>query len=299
MRLSAPAVYFPPAKGRYVTTPDLLPPSTDFGNGPIDAKLFQFDATFPEFRQSKLDALKSHPERHSLTDDFDSKTERAVCERLAERLESEWPEFFVCEGGSLLCNLTGERSPLTFGWLCEQVQEDLVVVRRSTERGEWNAALHVCAPSHWRPEEKIGQGYATTHAPVPGIERQKSAAPALVDVLVNRGPFVRFTWGIAFDGRLNQHPELGKSEFDPENLFFRVERQTLLPLPDLDAFVFGIRLYVTPLGELPPEKQLLLAEALESMSPEARDYKGIARNFNAIVERVRDYARTSPERDGR
>lgn len=290
MRLPAPAVYFPPARGRYVTTPDLLPLSTDFGNGPLDACLFQFDTEFLRFRQSKLDALSSHPKRHFLTDGFDPETERAVCERLAERLEGEWPTFFAREGGSLLCNLTGERGPLTLRWLCEQVQEDLVVVRRTPERGEWNAALHVCAPSHWRPEEKIGKGYADTHAPVPGIERQKSAAPALVDVLVNRGPFVRFTWGIAFDGNLNQHPDLGKSPFDLENLFFRVERQTLLPLPELDAFVFGIRLYVTPLRELAPEKQTLLAEALQSMSPDARAYKGIARRFDAILGRVRPYA---------
>ena len=32
MRLPTPAVYLPPARGRYVTTPDLLPLATDFGN---------------------------------------------------------------------------------------------------------------------------------------------------------------------------------------------------------------------------------------------------------------------------
>ena len=276
MRLPTPAVYLPPARGRYVTTPDLLPLATDFGNGPIDACLFQFDTNFPAFRDNKLDALNSHPERHFLTDDFDPKTEAVVCERIATQLASEWPTLFA------------HRSlPRTFAALCLEVPEDLVVVRRTTERGEWNAALHVCAPSYWRPEEKIGRGYSDTHAPVPGIERQKSAAPALVDVMVNRGPFVRFTWGIAFDNHLNQHPDLGKSQFDPNNLFFRVERQTLLPFPEIDAFLFGIRLYVTQLSELSGEKLVLLADALKSMSPEARVYKGISEHFDEVLRRVR------------
>jgi hypothetical protein len=257
-----------------MTTPDLLPLNTDFGNGPLDSCLFQLDEHTPAFLSNKRCVLEAHPERHALTDELDERTERAACALIARRLCAEWPDQFP-EGEATLV-----AEPLFS--LCLRFPEDIALVRRSEARGEWNAALHVCAPSHWRPEEKIGKGYADTHAPVPGIERQKAAAKSIVNLFVTRGPFVRFTWGISFDGRLNQHPDLPKSPFDPENLHLRVERQTLWPLPEADAALFAIRLHLYPRGSLSAERRALLIEALDSMSEEARIYKGISAHFSKI-----------------
>jgi dimethylamine monooxygenase subunit A len=269
--------YFPPAKGRYTTTPDLLPLTTDFGNGHLDGCLFQLDEHTPAFLENKIEAARSHPERHVLFDDLDETTERATCKLIAERLATEWPALFSDPEA-----LARE----SFSALCLRFPEDIALVRRTPARGEWNAALHVCAPSHWRPEEKIGKGYADTHAPVPGIERQKAAAPSLVELFISRGPFVRFTWGISFDNRLNQHPDLPKSTFDPENLFLRVERQTLWPLPEVNAALFAIRLHLYPIYSLDPEQKELLLQALASMSQQAREYKGIAGHFEAICAAI-------------
>jgi dimethylamine monooxygenase subunit A len=265
--------YFPPAKGRYTTTPDLLPLTTDFGNGHLDGCLFQLDEYTPAFLENKAEAINSHPERHVLFDDLDETTERSVCALIAERLTTEWPALFPDPEA-----LARE----SFSALCLRFPEDIALVRRTGARGEWNAALHVCAPSHWRPEEKIGKGYADTHAPVPGIERQKAAAPSLVELFISRGPFVRFTWGISFDNRLNQHPDLPKSTFDSENLFLRVERQTLWPLPEVNAALFAIHLHLYSVRSLDFQQKELLLQALDSMSQQAREYKGIAGHFEAI-----------------
>ncbi len=265
--------YFPPAKGRYTTTPDLLPLTTDFGNGHLDSCLFQLDENTPAFLENKIEALRSHPERHVLFDDLDEPTECATCALIAERLHTEWPALFPDSKA-----LARE----SFSELCLRFPEDIALVRRTKNRGEWNAALHICAPSHWRPEEKIGKGYVDTHAPVPGIERQKAAAPSLVELFISRGPFVRFTWGISFGNRLNQHPDLPKSLFDPENLFLRIERQTLWPIPDIDSALFAIRLHLYSVQTLDNSQKLLLQSALNSMSQQAREYKGIAARFDAI-----------------
>ncbi len=266
-------IYFPPSKGRYTTTPDLLPITTDFGNGVLDSCLFQLDENTPAFLKNKKHALATHPERHFLREGFDAHTERAVCVLIAERLNTEWPAQFP-DADALAAQ--------SFSELCLLFPEDIAIVRRTAERGDWNAALHICAPSHWPPEEKIGKGYAATHEPVPGIERQKAAAPSIVQLFVTRGPFVRFTWGISFDNRLNQHPALEKSPFDPSNLWLRIERQTLFPIPDADAALFAIRLHLYPINGLDTERRTLLSKALDSMSEDARSYKGIAGHFDRI-----------------
>jgi dimethylamine monooxygenase subunit A len=256
--------YFPAEKGRYVTTPDLKPLGTDYGNGRLDQVAFQYDENTPAFLANKDGRL-------ALTDGF-ADLEEPVVAALHARLADEWPErAFVAT---------------SFNSFCQGVCEDIAIVRYSPERGDWSAALHISAPSHWAPEEKLGKGYAATHAPVPGTERSRGAAGSLVDIMIHRGPFVRFTWGLAFDTRLDCHPRHGKTRFDGENLWLRVERQVLLPLPELRAAVFLIRLHLYEARCVPA---LPLIAALESMSPEARAYKGLTDDW----ERVMSWLRTA------
>ena len=135
--------YFPAEKGRYVTTPDLKPLGTDYGNGRLDQVAFQYDENTPAFLANKDGRL-------ALTDGF-ADLEEPVVAALNARLADEWPErAFVAT---------------SFNSFCQGVCEDIAIVRCSPERGDWSAALHICAPSHWAPEEKLGKGYAATHAP--------------------------------------------------------------------------------------------------------------------------------------
>ena len=54
MQLDPPARYFPITRGLYEVAPGLKLLGTDFGNGAMDRRVFQIDADFPRFRQSKL-----------------------------------------------------------------------------------------------------------------------------------------------------------------------------------------------------------------------------------------------------
>src|SRR5690606_12959336 len=139
-----------------------------------------------------------------------------------------------------------------FDALASQVQEDLSVWKRDTtttmpdpQAGtgefprEWMAAIHLCYANHWGAEEKIGRTFNHVHKPVAGFQKLAQAAPGLVEMMVSKGPFVRFAWGVATDRELNHHPknEFQGRQFDPAKpeLQLRIERQTLTSFPEVGA----------------------------------------------------------------
>jgi len=103
---------------------------------------------------------------------------------------------------------------------------------------------------------------------------------------VQKGPFFRFAWGLATDTRLNHHPD-PRPGFDPAawqgrsvlaeggQLYLRVERQTINGLPACNAFLFTIRTYFYTIDELTATEKKALVMAVESMSPESLEYKGL------------------------
>jgi dimethylamine monooxygenase subunit A len=236
-------------------------------------------------------------------------------------------------GGSLSCRLTGEilrfddRGNLrradkvggatpeigppyrdTLDALACQVQEDLAVVRLTGDRN-WLASIHLCFPNHWAAEEKIGRDFAAIHEPVAGIETINRAAPAIVRAMVHKGPFVRFAWGIASDARLNHHPEPPRgvpaaawhgryaTGGDTAEFFLRVERQVVWGLPAVGASLFTIRTYFVSGAALSDADRNSLRSALHSMTPEQREYKGIAATFSAVLSWIdRLDAAARPER---
>jgi hypothetical protein len=309
LTLPPPARYFPPRTGRYDVAPGLFPLGTDFGNGAADTLLFQFDREFPRYHANKSACRAERFGKYVCAAGFDGPAAEAALRLMAARLATEHPALFRLEGAGggvsvLHCRLTDDRltfdermhlaseSPYAdaFDALCCQVHEDIAVVRRAPERGDWIAALHLCAPSHWAAEAKIDRSFVDAHAPVPGFGKVSAAAAALTEACIARGPFVRFTWGIAFDDRLNAHPEpppgSAPAFWDGESpLFLRVERQTLWGLPEVDAFLFAIRVYIydaRPIRENPEQRDALVA-ALRSMSPESRRYKGVADRFDTVL----------------
>ena len=142
-----------------------------------------------------------------------------------------------------------------FDALSSQIQEDVAVVSTDGKK-DWLSAIHLCSPSHWAAEDKIGKDFTAIHLPVPGIEKVNRAAGSLVDAMVRKGPYVRFVWGFSTDTQLNHHPEpppgadplkwKGRT-FDPGRagspFLLRVERQTLWGLPEVAAGIFAIRVY--------------------------------------------------------
>jgi dimethylamine monooxygenase subunit A len=296
--LPEPPHYFPIKNGAYEVTPGLRPLSTDFGNGAADRHVFQFDRRFPRFREGKQAARAERMGKYYLTSDYTPSVAEAVARYVREQLCREHPQWFSVREDHLHCALTGEALPLDAGLdaLAMQIQPDLAITCTAPGRPDWLAALHVCSPSAWSPKEKIGHPFVQVHAPVPGMEKIFAHAEGLVRATVERGPFVRFVWGLSGHDRYNQHPEpppgvspsqWRPSAFDAQRdppFWFRVERQVLCPLPEAGASLFLIHPIYTDPRRLTPEEREGLRSALLGMSPESIRYKGVAGYERAIID---------------
>jgi hypothetical protein len=105
-------------------------------------------------------------------------------------------------------------------------------------------------------------------------------------------------WAVESDDRPNHHPSPPPDE-DPTawqgrqfstvgRFWIRVERQCIVPLPEVNAALFTIRLSWIPGGEVvanPIWRESLLS-ALRGMTPEEREYKGLAADFDGLLRLV-------------
>ncbi len=314
--LSTPARYAPWTKGIYDVAPALRPLGTDFGNGNQDACLIQLDREFPRYRMNKEAAYADERSKYFGLADLPCAVTLAVIQAIAEHLCRDYPgAYSQCEK-SLTCSLTGDcvewtedgrldrensRLAVPCGDLLEavalQIQPDLAVIVREPNDVDRVAAVHVCAPSHWDPVGKLGQSFFETHTVVPGFDRVNAAAGKMVEAMIAQGPFVRFVWGVESDDRLNHHPDppdgwsfdnWNGRRFDRDSFWVRVERQTLLGLPEVNAALFVIHAKTvcaqTVLAST--DERRALVTALHSMSPDARRYKGVDTHFDALIAQL-------------
>jgi len=162
------------------------------------------------------------------------------------------------------------------------VAEDLVVLLRD-RRGDGGRAGYLCvaAPSGWDPGARGNASFAALHAPVPHAGPLLSAGAAIADAMVEKGPFVRYVWSLAADDAPSHHPRRHPAARldgrDPATWWLRVERQTTLPLPGLNAATFFIRVLYQPLPRAvgPAGRRARLAAAVRSMDRTLLAYKGL------------------------
>ena len=173
------------------------------------------------------------------------------------------------------------------------IQEDLAILSVRDGRN-WLSYLHVCIPSGWRPEDKIGKSFDEIHAPVPGREMtriRESSQSILEAKLANPRVEERFVWGLQTEPSLDRHPDRSRRPDFAGELWLRVERQVLVPLRPVSAFLFVIRPYVHPVADLTAAEARLLGSAVESMSAETAVYKEIARSRAAILAYLSERSR--------
>ena len=327
------ASYFPLQQGLYDVGPGLKDFGTDLGNGSPDQQVFQLDEEFPTYRQVKLNARQERLSKYYRTHMLSSDVSSSILRFIIERLTLEHPEQFHLSSESekdiaLHCRLTDET--LVFDHklrlirveragpaptpdyhdaldaLACQIQEDLVILSQSPFGRDWLAAVHLCQANNWAAEEKIGQTFQAIHDPVAGMKNSKRDAEAMVTTIVNKGPFLRFAWGLTPEAELNQHPRpclssTNKNEkkkyFDPKqpSLYMRVERQILWPFPEQHAALFTIRTYLTDCHHIRDNKEQndQLVSALNSMTKEQLKYKCLNKNLKPIVKWLRNKFNTT------
>jgi len=168
------------------------------------------------------------------------------------------------------------------------VPEDLVVMLPGTPSYRLMAAS-LCSPSHWRLEEKIGKPLRAVHDPIPDIHLALSdRIDRFFDHIKPDRPVERFNWSVQRGDALHAlpvHEELDQQA--GEQMFYRVERQTLLRLPKTGAVAFTIRVYLDPLESLlnVPGAMPALLTAIDNTPPPLAHYKG----FDVIAPILKRY----------
>ena len=172
------------------------------------------------------------------------------------------------------------------------VQEDLCLMDREEPGDEYRlVAASLCFPSRWRLADKIGRPLSEIHQPVPHYAEQlNSATNSLFDRLTPERPIWRLNWSLLDDPALYQptgHSAPSQAT-PPEQLWLRIERQTLRRLPDTRAVLFTIRIHISPLTDLVDLRDReQLAVALSGLPETMLRYKSMAGFAQEIVAWLR------------
>lgn len=303
--LPRPARYFPIRDGRYSAGAGLFRFGHDFGNAEQDQKLFQFDHCYPRYRDNTCTVRQSVTQPYYAHTETDSRVEQAVTRFLCRQLASQQPDGFRLhehgKGYRLDCQLSNEQLEFShqgallattqstvmppyqnsLDAIASQCQEDLALM--SIDEQARLVDVHLCAPNHWCPQAMLGRDILGLHTGVPGFSAANPAAEKLLPAIYNKGPYVRFAWGIQTDEQLNRHPaqvQANTSTPTTENppLYMRIERQVLWPIPHCPRLLFTIRTYFLDCATLTTQEHLALHSSLMHMDDASLRYKGIDRD---------------------
>jgi dimethylamine monooxygenase subunit A len=171
------------------------------------------------------------------------------------------------------------------GLLSLAFAEDFAVIDGRTAHIPWMA---VCLPSHWAPETKVGRHFAEVHAPVADNQMLVTASAHLARLVTGADRWERYVWTITRHPRLHAHPAHLDSAPWPSDSdanaaqvaalsYFRTERQTFIPAPDLRLAMFTIHVDVQPLTRALANaaQAQQLHDAVASMSPAVLAYRGL------------------------
>jgi hypothetical protein len=178
------------------------------------------------------------------------------------------------------------------------VADDLAVLQpvKSQDGSEQlllNAAV-VCCPSRWLLSEKMGHNMLAIHEPVAKYADHVGAA---VDTYFQRltveKPVWRSNWII------QDHPALFQPQIPsgplvktPDELWIRMERQTLRRLPKTGGILFTIRGYQQPLPEyLSRSKQIAqdTRTLVERLPDDVARYKSVLKYRPAIMNWINQF----------
>lgn len=193
---------------------------------------------------------------------------------------------------------TGVHLGATVEALVSGMQEDFVVLH-DEPAGMRTRFLAVCFPSNWSPAEKLGLDFTAIHAPVADNALLQAGANGIVDMAFRKATMLRHVWLLTPGAELSQHPESRRTRWQDaldqadasssgrlvDQVYFRVERQTTLPLPELRRGVFFIRVMVCGLVDVlsvEPNRAADLRQALYSMTDAVLHYRGM----QAVRERL-------------
>jgi len=157
-----------------------------------------------------------------------------------------------------------------------QIEEDVAIMHQGHL-----VAICFCFPSSWIPRERIGMSLTDIHTPVADGDRLRTMSQRIAETMADpkSGSFLRHVWTVATSGELSQHPS-NKSDLVPnsiDDLWFRLETQTTMPLGDGESSVFFVHVETEPLSNSwsQPDRRALLIDSVNSMTDAVLEYKNL------------------------
>lgn len=145
------------------------------------------------------------------------------------------------------------------------VQEDLLLLAPDDPQNTLIAAA-LAFPASWTLSQKIGRPLSAIHTPVKRIEADMQTR---IDRVIQRLPAGETLWRANLLGYNDPslHQPRSEGEHKPlkldENLYVRVERQTLTKLPLTRAVLFTIHTSIWPETALPESERQAVRQVLE------------------------------------
>jgi dimethylamine monooxygenase subunit A len=228
---------------------------------------------------------------------------KEALELLLDHLRTYHSGRFTFDGGKVRNVATGEvwdiaHSPLhPLEQAGRLVQEDFCILQ-SDDKTSGNTyrltAGAVCFPSNWKLSDKIGRALADVHGPVPGYaEKLSGSVDRFFKNLTADTIMARANWLIHATPDLFQAghrlDEATAAAITPANageeLWLRVERQTLRRLQQSGAVLFTIRTHVTRLRDAIRDAKSAqdLEIAVRTMPDDVARYRGMAAFRGALL----------------
>ncbi len=149
----------------------------------------------------------------------------------------------------------------------------------------------LCFPSHWDLHDKLGQPMSAIHAPVPGLnETLGRQIDGFLQRIKPSTSWERANWGLSRTPELNLHPSRKLPRLDStitlDDVWFRLEQQSLVSLPASGGILFGIKLVIIPMREIKaePATRQGMIRALQTMPESMAHYKGIATARERLID---------------
>ncbi len=179
------------------------------------------------------------------------------------------------------------------------VQDDLVLMRKQDGEHKLVAAA-LCFPSSWSLAEKFGKAMADIHGPVPGFGRGGRTAAMIERIFSNlkpEQPVERFNWSL-YDTPERFYPQRSHTKsglFDDagnQNIWLRIERQTLRCLPASGDILFTIKICLDPFATLQkhPDGPRLAAKMqaqIEVLNTDETAYKGLSKQRDDVLAELK------------
>ncbi|MEM8877015.1 MAG: DUF3445 domain-containing protein [Pseudomonadota bacterium] len=210
-------------------------------------------------------------------------------------LAEHYPAVFAIADADT--DFTDEHSAAPLLWVSRFLQDDLVLMRKID--GTWRlAAGSVCFPSTWAIADKFDRSMAEIHDPVPGFAgRMARMVDRIFDNLKPGQPVIRHNVSLYPDGNLDHRtgpdrPHRG--EWPRGRLidtYLRVERQTLMCMPESGDILFTIKVMSDPISALRCDPQgedvarRLIAD-MQVIRQDQREYKTIGSVWPELIAEI-------------